>query len=396
MNIVQINTVAHGSTGKIMLQIASVAKNEGHTTYISVPNGRHNKNKQIENAIWIGGRFSEDIHIILGRLTGRQGCFSKSATKKFLKRLDNIKPDIIHIHNLHNCYINLKMLFDYIKKNNIRTIWTLHDCWSFTGKCPHFVSENCEKWKTLCNNCPQYRSYPQAYIDRTEKMYKLKKEWFTGVNNLTIVTPSNWLADLVRESYLKEYPVKVINNGIDLSIFKPTESDFKEKYNLQNKKIVLGVAFGWGYKKGLDVFIELSKRLPEDYQIVLVGTSESVDSQLPDNIISIHRTQNQKELAEIYSSADVFVNPTREDTFPTVNMESLACGIPVVTFKTGGSPEILDETCGVVVEKSDIDSLEKEIIRICQENPYSKEACLERAKGFDTTDKFMEYVCLYN
>ena len=227
-------------------------------------------------------------------------------------------------------------------------------------------------------------------------MWSLKKKYFTGINHCILVTPSQWLADLVKQSFLKGYPVKVINNGIDLSVFKPTESGFREKYGLEDVKIVLGVASGWGKRKGLDVFIELAKRLLDDYRIVLVGTDDNVDKQLPSNIISIHRTQNQKELAEIYTAANVFANPTREDTFPTVNMESLACGTPVVTFRTGGCPEILDETCGSVVDCDDVGALEIEIRRICDEKPYSVEACLARAQKFDMNDRFKEYLDLYN
>jgi glycosyltransferase involved in cell wall biosynthesis len=226
-------------------------------------------------------------------------------------------------------------------------------------------------------------------------MWNHKRKWFTGIKNCTIVTPSRWLADLIKQSYLKNYPVKVINNGIDLSVFKPTGSEFRKKNGLDGKMVVLGVASGWGGRKGLDVFIELARRLPDDYRIVLVGTTDNVDKDLPSNIISIHRTQNQNGLAEIYTAADVFANPTREDTFPTVNMESLACGTPVVTFRTGGSPEIIDETCGSVVDCDDIDAMETEIRRVCKEKPYSVEACLARAKNFDMNERFDEYVKLY-
>ena len=212
---------------------------------------------------------------------------------------------------------------------------------------------------------------------------------------MTIVTPSKWLSDLVKQSFLKDYPVKVINNGIDLSIFKPTQSDFRDHYGLVGKKIVLGVAYGWNYRKGLDVFIELQNRLPKNYQIVLVGTNKNIDGILPTNIISIHRTQSQKELAEIYSTADVFVNPTREEVFGLVNVEAIACGTPVVTFKTGGSPECIDDTCGSVVPCNDIDAMEMEIRRICEERPYSKEACIAHSKNFDMNARFQEYVDLY-
>lgn len=213
---------------------------------------------------------------------------------------------------------------------------------------------------------------------------------------MTLVTPSEWLAGLVKQSFLKDYPIRVINNGIDLEVFKPTPSNFRETYGCGDKKIALGVAFGWGARKGLDVFLDLAKRLDsERYQIVLVGTDENVDKQLPNTVISIHRTQNQTELAKIYTAADVFVNPTREENYPTVNMEALACGTPVLTFQTGGSPEILDVTCGSVVPKNDIDALYREIIRICETAPYSIEACLKKAKQFDKNEKFQEYIDLY-
>lgn len=395
VKIVEINAGNIGSTGKIMLGIAEIARADGHKVFVCYPDARDNRKKTVKDQLIIGDRLSRNLHLKCAELTGLNGYFSRLATKKFLKVLDEYKADIIHLHNLHNCYINLPMLFNYIKKNNIPVVWTLHDCWAFTGHCPHFDMIGCDKWKTGCHNCPQYRQYPESCVDRSKKMYKLKREWFTGIENMTIVTPSQWLADLVGQSFLKDYPVKVINNGIDLSVFNPTESNFREKYQIGDKYIVLGVAFGWGKRKGLDVFIELSKRLPENYQIVLVGTDDNVDKQLPGNIISIHRTQNQKELAEIYTAADVFANPTREEVLGLVNIESLACGTPVVTFKTGGSPECIDETCGSVIEKNDIDGMTNEVIRICEKKLYSKEACLKKANSFDMNDRFAEYVNMY-
>lgn len=396
MKTVLINSCNFGSTGNIMLEIAETAENGGYTATVCYPQSRDNSRKQKEKDFIIGTRFSRNIHLMLAEITGLNGCFSYFSTMKLLKKLDKLKPDIIHLHNLHNCYINLSLLFKYIKKHNIKTVWTLHDCWAFTGHCPHFDMIGCDKWKTGCYSCPQYKEYPKSLFDNSKIMYRLKRKWFSGVKNMTIVTPSEWLASLVKESYLKDYPVKVINNGIDLNVFKPTESDFREKYALGNKYIVLGVAFGWGKRKGLDVFIELAKRLDKGkYKIVLVGTDDNIDKLLPDNIISIHRTQNQTELAEIYTAADVFANPTREENYPTVNMESVACGTPVVTFNTGGSPEMLDETCGAAVAKDDNDAMYNEIIRICEAKPYSLEACIKKAKGFDKNEKFGEYIRLY-
>ena len=393
MKILEINQVNFGSTGHIMLQIADLATKKGHEVICSFY-ARRNKDKD-KNCIYIGNKVSHNIHKKLYRKTGNNGCYSKISTWNFLRKVKKFDPDLIHIHNLHNCYINLPMLFDYIKKNNKKVVWTLHDCWSFTGQCPYFTAVGCEKWKTGCHDCEQINRYPSCSVDRTDKMWNRKKEWFTGVQNLTIVTPSQWLADLVKQSFLKDYPVKVINNGINLDVFKPTESDFRTKHNLEDKKIILGVASVWEVRKGLDVFIELSKRLDDRYKIVLVGTNDEVDKKLPEGIISIHRTSNQKELAELYTAADVFFIPTREDNFPTVNMESLACGTPVLTFNTGGSPEMVDEATGVVLMNEDIASVEQAVISMCESGKYTKEACTERAKQYDSGLKYNEYLSLF-
>ena len=394
MKILSINSVPYGSTCSVMIGISDTAKQNGHEVFVATGYSTHPMEFHIPH-IPIGNIGDKAFHMLLARLSGRNGCYSHLYTWFFLRKVSRLSPSTIHLHNLHGWYINLPMLFRYIKKHNMRVVWTLHDCWAMTGQCPHFVMIKCDKWKTGCHHCPQYRQYPQSYVDRAKTMWKFKKKWFTGVRNMTIVTPSHWLAELVKESFLKEYPVRVIHNGIDLSVFRPTESDFREKYHCENKHLVLGVAFDWGQRKGLDVFIELARRLGSDYKIVLVGTDEKVEQVLPDNIISIRRTQNQKELAEIYSASDVFVNPTREDTFPTVNLEALACGTPVVTFRTGGSPECIDENCGCVVETNNVDILEQEIRRICNEKPFSEAACIRRAAGFDMRDRFEEYVRLY-
>ena len=396
MKICQINGGVFGSTGKIMFGIANVANLAEMETLCFSPVTSTNRRKEPDEPyIKIGNYYSRRLNVLLGRITGFSGCFAPFATLKLLRRISKFQPDVIHLHNLHDGYINLPMLFRYIKKHNIRTIWTLHDCWGFTGHCPYFTMVGCDRWKTECYRCPQYKEYPKSYVDQSKMLYRLKKKWFTGVSDLTIVTPSQWLVDIVKLSFLKDYPIRVINNGIDLEIFCPTKSNFRTKYGFENKKIVLGVAFGWSDKKGLDVFVSLSGRLPENYQIVLVGTDDAVDKQLPDNICSIHRTQNQRELAEIYFAADVFVNPTREDNFPTVNIEALACGTPVVTFQTGGSPESIDETCGIVVPCDDIEQLKAEIVNLCEaESPY-KQNCLIRAKQYEQFDKFKEYIKLY-
>lgn len=400
MRIAQINMLPYGSTGKIMLQIGRTVTDHGHQSKLFVPVmfSRTKKGKTVVGKEFteFGSFWENCLHYYFGTIFGMNGCFSQIGTRQMIRELKEFNPDIIHLHNLHGFCINLPMLFRYIKKNHIRVVWTLHDCWSFTGHCPYFTMVKCDRWKNGCFNCPQPRIYPKMYLDTSKIMYKMKKKWFSGIADMTVVTPSQWLADLAKQSFMKSYPVKVINNGIDLNTFKPTPSDFREHYGIKkNQYIILGVAFGWGERKGLDVFVELAERLDDRYQIVLVGTDERVDAGLPRNVIAIHTTQNQQELAQIYSAANLLVNPTREENYPTVNMESIACGTPVLTFRTGGSPEILDVTCGSVVDYDDIDALEREIKRICVEQPYREQACLTKSRKFDKNEKFEEYVRLY-
>lgn len=396
MRIAQINGGAKGSTGKIMFGIAELAKAQGYDVMCVSPITTTNRDAGEGCGYYRIGTFnSRRINVLLSRITGFNGCFAWMETYRFLKKLDEFKPDIIHLHNLHDSYINLPMLFSYIKKNNIPVVWTLHDCWAFTGQCPHFTIAKCDRWKTGCYDCRQYHEYPSSLYDNTKKMWNLKKKWFTGIKNLTIVTPSKWLAGLVKESYLKSYPVKVINNGINLSVFKPRKSKFREQYSIPLSRIVvLGVAFGWGYKKGLDCFIELAKELDkEKYQIVLVGTDDKVDEILPDNIISIHRTENQEKLAEIYTAADVFVNPTREEVLGLVNIEAQACGTPVITFNTGGSPECVDENSGFVVDSFD------ELLEVLNNRQYveaTRALCIKSSRRFYDKMKYGEYLNLYN
>ena len=398
MRIVQINGGAKGSTGKIMMGIAEVAKAQGHEVMCASPITTTNRDADKNCGYYrIGTFYSRRVSVALARITGFNGCFAWIETYKLLKKIDKFQPDIIQLHNLHNSYINLPMLFSYIKKHNIPTVWTLHDCWAFTGQCPHFTLVKCDKWKTGCHNCPQYKEYPVSLYDNTKRMWNLKKRWFTGIKNMTIVTPSKWLAELVKESYLKEYSVQVINNGIDLKVFCPTQSNFRQDYNIAPEKhIILGVSFAWSYKKGLDCFVDLAKILNDDYQIVLVGTDEKIDKELPRNIISIHRTQNQKELAAIYTAADVFVMPTREDNYPTVNLEAVACGTPDVTFDTGGSPETIDETIGIVVPVDDMQKLKLAIVDLCHSRSKNQcQYCISKVKMFDSNYTYQKYILLY-
>ena len=322
MKILQINTVyAEGSTGKIANEIHDICIENGEEC-ISAYRCDFNGKKNYEDTVIISSKIDSRIHGKLARMTMFKGCFSVMKTAKFIKKIKKYSPDIIHIHNLHGSYINIPLLFKYIKKENIPVVFTLHDCWPFTAICSHFSLNGCEKWREGCNHCSQAKQLSSSPFDFTKYMWRLKRNWFTGVENLIIVTPSQWLKNLVKQSFLKEYDVCTIYNGIDLETFKPVESSFRKDNELEGKKIVLGVAYKWSYSKGLDVFLELSKLLPKDYTIVLVGSDESIDDKLPDNILSIYKTENQQKLAEIYSSADVFINATRAEVLGLVNIEA--------------------------------------------------------------------------
>lgn len=396
MTIVSLNLGNFGSTGKIITGIAEKAEEIGIKTLQAYPETPNNISPKQDDIIICTDLYRR-VNQRLAYYTGYVGCFSVSATKKLIRKIDEIKPDILHLHNIHHSYLNHKMLFDYIRMNRIKIVWTLHDCWAFTGQCPHFTFVNCDAWKTACSNCPQIDKYPATRVDHTNKMWAKKKEWFTNLANVTIVTPSVWLAELVGQSFLKEYPVRVINNGIDLNVFKPSKSQFRNHLSISSDKIIiLGISFEWDYRKGLDIFLDLHQKLDERFVIVLVGTTVEIDKQLPEGIISIHRTSNQHELAEIYTAADIFINPTREDNYPTVNMEAIACGTPVITFNTGGSPEIITPETGMVTKKNTADSMLEAIYQLIPRlGDDMTKACLLHAQSFEKNERFKEYIELY-
>ena len=389
--IVAINSMTRGSTGKIMFEVAEGAKKAGYEYYTA--SAVHGNETRICNSdhIYISSKLEKKMHLILAKQFGMNGMFSHIGTFLFLRKLDLLNPDLIHLHNLHNCYINLPMLFSYIDKKKIPVVWTLHDCWSFTGHCPYFDMVSCDKWINYCFECPQYKGYPYSRVDNTFKMFQRKKKWFSSENIKLLVTPSNWLASEVKKSFLQQHPIETINNGIDLSIFKPYKSQIREKLNIVDKKIVLGVANAWERRKGYDDFLKLQKMLGDDYQIILIGM-DNIPNE--DGIIRIKRTENQKQLAEFYSIADVFANPTYEEVFGMVNAEALACGTPVVTYKSGGSPESLCEGVGVIVEKGNISEFAKAIRKVCNEmKPVN--ACIDRAKKFSKELEIENYVSAY-
>lgn len=397
IRIASINMIDAGSTGTVMIYVAQLATAQGMTarTFSTPICGKQSRtHRVIENHTYFGWRWENFFHTALAKLSGYNGCFSFFGTAQLIRHLKAFRPDIVHLHNLHQFCVHVPSLFRYIKKNKLRVVWTLHDCWSFTGHCPHFTVEGCERWKEGCHSCPRYHKYPKTYVDRSRTMYRLKKRWFSGVDGLTLVTPSAWLADLTRQSYLANYPVHVIHNGIDLAVFRPIESDFRQRYALEKKKILLGVSSSWDESKGLDVFVKLAERLDNSHQIVLVGTDDRIDATLPANILSIHRTENREELAALYTAADLFVNPTREDTYPTVNLEAIACGTPVLTFETGGSPETIPAGCGLVVPCGDVDAMEAAIHQMCADR-WDTPLLRRASEAMDMRQCFGAYLDLY-
>ncbi|MBQ7037055.1 MAG: glycosyltransferase [Clostridia bacterium] len=389
MKVVQINAVCSGSTGKIAVDISRLLDQNGIENYILYSMG----NSDFKNAVKYASDKEIKLNALFAKTSGKYGFHSVMMTKRLIKKLKAIKPDVIQLHNLHGHNVHLGMLFRYLKKSDAKIFWTHHDAWAFTGYCMYFDYVSCDRWKTGCHTCPQKKKY-SWFFDKSQFLYEKKKTLFEGFRDLTMITPSAWLGDLIKKSHLGEYPVKVIPNGIDLNLFKPTKSDFRAKYGLADKKIYLGVAMAFEPRKGGKYFLELAKLLPDDACLVLVGLTKEQIASLPENIIGITRTENQKELAGIYTAADVFVNCTLEDNFPTVNLEALACGTPVVTFQTGGSPEAVDETCGSVVPQGDVETMKAEAQKWAADD-FSAECRARAEKLYMAEARFLDYINLY-
>lgn len=351
MKILMINVVCGiRSTGRICTDLATELETQGHEVKIAY--GREEvPEKYKKYAVRIGTDLDVKLHGLKARIGDACGFGSKRATEKFIDWAEEYNPDLLWLHNIHGYYINIELLFAWIKgRPQMHVKWTLHDCWAFTGHCTYFTMVNCDKWKTHCENCPQKAAYPASFfIDRSRRNFDSKKRLFTSIPNLELITPSKWLAELTRESFLHEYPVEVVYNTIDKSIFKPTPSDFKKKYGIEDKIVVLGVASVWEKRKGLDDFYHLSRMLDDRYVIILVGLNEKQILNLPENIKGFKRTNNVEDLVAIYSSADVFVNPSREETFGMTTLEAVSCGSKVIVYEGTACEEIAQNNNGVVV-----------------------------------------------
>ena len=388
MKIYQINTTyGIGSTGVIVKQLSEASAASGHVCRCA--SGYQTSDPSIFTVQSHTEYLLSDFASVI---FGNEGKTSISATERLIADIDTFRPDILHLHNIHGHYLHAGMLFDFIRSNRIRTVWTLHDCWPFTGRCPYFTLTNCDKWKSGCNHCAYSKKlYPKSLFDTSRSMWNFKRSCFSDVQDMTLVTPSRWLYGLVKESFLSGYGCEVIPNGIDSGIFYPGNEQRPEN----DSYTVLGVSFDWGFRKGLDVFIRLAGLLDDRFRIVLVGTDDEIDRSLPKNIISIHRTESRQQLADLYRSADVFVNPTREDNYPTVNLEALACGTPVITFDTGGSPEALRPETGIIVPCDDTTRLAEAIRSVCIDKTITKSACRTEYLRLDNRHCIDSYLTLY-
>ncbi len=415
MRIVEINTVCdRGSTGRIAATVARLASDRGHDVYFAYGRGSHPDDIA---GYKIGNRADFVCHVLLNFFKGRSGFGSVTVTRRFLKWLDGIKPDVLHLHNIHGFYINIEMLFDYIKEHDLHVVWTLHDCWPFTGQCAYFDYAGCDRWRTGCHDCPVYRKdYPYSlFCDNSKDNYADKKSIFCGVNRLTVVTPSKWLKDLVGESFLKEYRTVVINNGIDTGVFREKAVTAEEKgrmlskysstfncNNLKDKRIVLGVANVWSERKGADAFYKLAGLLDDRYLIVMIGVSSQIKRRIrkeyEGRIIGIGHTESTEELAAWYNIADVYVNPTLDENYPTTNLEAFACGTPVVTYDTGGCRETIDPEHDRVISKGDLAAMAEAIKLITDADDSDvaevSEGMIEN-KGLSAAFRLSEYMSLF-
>ena len=396
MRVFQLNTFCGvKSTGRIASEIAKLVAADGGECRIGY--GVPGISADAEPfAYQIGTKWERKLHGAIRKLLDGEGYGSWLATRRLIEEIKAFSPDLIHLHNVHGCYLHLPMLFRYLKKSDLPVVWTLHDCWPFTGHCAYFDYSGCEKWKTGCHSCPQQRSYPACVgLDGSKLNYAHKKRWFAQLDHLTFVAPCEWMKQPLSQSFMKDKPVRVIYNGVNLDAFRPTPSDLRTQHQLADKRVCLAVAAEWDHRKGLAYICDAAKQLGDAYRFVVIGLEKEQISDLPANVIGLEKTADVQELAAWYSIADCLVNPTLEDNMPMVNLEALACGTSIVTFATGGCPEAVDENTGIVVPKGDLDAFCAAIEQLSSQKAQRSQDCVKRALLFDAKHTFQAYLDLY-
>ena len=382
-----------------MVEIGNLAMANGWESYVAYSRGRDGIMVCPSHTIPVGSKASVAWHVLQTRLLDRHGLSSSAATRRFIRELERIDPNVIHIHNIHGYFLNYKLLFDYLAGSGKPVVWTVHDCWLYTGHCFHYDAVNCDRWKQGCNHCPQRTAFPKSFLaDRSAQNYRDKKAAFTSIDpeKFVVVTVSEWMRNEMKDSFLKDCRFRIIHNGIDTDVFRPTAvNPFSD---LGKKHVLLGVASIWNKEKGLEDFARMATMLGEDEVLVLVGLTAAQRSTLPNNIVGIPRTESAQQLAELYAAADVFINLTYQDNYPTVNMEALACGTPVITYATGGSVESVNEQTGFILEQGDIEGVLQAARTICREGKEKWTGpCREYAiEHFSKDQCYKQYIELYN
>ena len=395
MKVVQINAIyGSKSTGTIVKDIDKLLESKGHESYVVYPQAT----EEPTNGYKIGNKFDYKLHALLTRLLGKQAYFSRNSTKKLLNQIDKIKPDIVHLHNLHSNYIHLNMLLDYLAIKKIKTVITLHDCWFFTGKCFHYQVANCDKWKESCGDCPKIKDdVPSWFFDPTSEVISDKRKYFNKIDSLTVVGVSKWISEEAKQGIFKDNKIVTIYNGVDIDIFKPTQSEIRKELKLEDKFILIGTAEKWLDTLNKHTLEYIASNLQSDMKLIIFGCSKDQIEKLPDSVIGLGYIKDRRELVKLYSMADVFVNVTWEDSLPTVNIESLACGTPVITYESGGSPEIVNKETGLVVLQGDKFKLMNSILEVKKMGKdYYHDKCINRVfENFDKNSRYEEYIALY-
>ena len=398
MKVMQVNAVyGVGSTGVIVEDLHNISLQNGIESYVSYSTTNKNPD-DIKNGYIIGKTAGKKIHAVLSRLGGKQAYFSSFATKKFIKYIKSVNPDIVHLHNLHSNYINMNMLLDYLGKNDIKTIITLHDCWFYTGGCFHYTSAGCSKWLENCGNCPKkMQDTPALLKDNSAKILADRKKYFGKIKNLSVVGVSQWMADEGERTFLNGKNVSAIYNGIDTDFFVPTISDFREKHSIQDKFLILAPASKWLKPINKKTFEFVSKNLPSDCVIVMLGCTENQKNALPPNVLPLDFIKDRDELRKVYSACDVFANCTREESLSLINVESQACGTPVVTYRNTGAQETVDNKCGYSVETGNEKDFLDAILKIKETGKENlSEDCIKWVKHrFDRVENYKKYIELY-
>lgn len=396
MKVLLINSVCGiRSTGRICTDIADILKQNVNECKVAFGRG-FVPEPYLPISLRISHNINNRIDWIQSRVFGHAGFHSKRKTKQFLNWIDNFRPDLIHIHNIHGYYLNAKLLFQYIKQKKIPVIWTLHDCWSFTGHCTNFSDIDCNKWKIQCEDCPLIRAYPKSFRDTSYDDFLKKKELFMGVQNMTIVTPSEWLANQVQHSFLSEYRTIVIPNGIDLNLFRPTAiRDVNLISKMKGKKIVLGVSTAWSEKKGLSKYYQLAELLGSSYQVILVGLTKRQCKKLPSTVLGIQRTNNIEKLASLYTAANCVVSLSMEETMGMTILEGNACGTPAVVFNKTALPELITPQTGIVVDTCTIEAMCEAIVDAVENKEYSVNELRSHVQKYEKKYSYGRYIELY-